>query len=338
MKPIDLRSDTVTQPTPAMRRAMAEAEVGDDVWREDPTARRLEEAAAELLGTDAALFVPSGTMANQIAVMLHARPGDEIVVARDSHVRLYEGGAAAALSGVHLVEVGLRGTFGPEDVDAVLHDRKDSHAPWTRAIAIENTHNRSGGRFWPLEQLDLVVGHAKARGLGVHVDGARIWNAAVALGVPERRLTRGADTVSACFSKGLGAPAGSVIAGDRARIDEALRMRKRLGGGMRQVGILCAAALHALEHHRASLELDHARARGLAEGIAQIERLRVDPGLVETNIVVFEARDPVALVAACRAEGVLLAAFGPGRVRAVTHRDVDDAQIARALSVLRAVA
>jgi threonine aldolase len=335
---VDLRSDTVTRPSPAMRRAMAEAEVGDDVWREDPTARALEEEAAALLGMEAALFVPSGTMANQIAVMLHARPGDEIVVARDAHIRLYETGGAAALAGAHLVEVGRDGTYGPADVDAVLHPHGDSHAPRTRALALENTHNRAGGRCWSLDALDTITAHAKRRGLAVHVDGARLWNAAAALGVPEHRLTGGADTVSACFSKGLGAPAGSVIAGARPLIDEALRLRKRLGGGMRQVGVLCAAALHALRHHRGELPRDHARARALAEGIAEIEGLSADPASVDTNIVLFAASDPAALVAACRAEGLLLAPFGPGRVRAVTHRDVDDEGIARALAVLRSVA
>jgi threonine aldolase len=332
---VDLRSDTVTKPSPAMREAMANAEVGDDVWGEDPTARKLEERAAEILGMEAALFVPSGTMANQIAVMLHARPGEEVVVARHAHVRLYETGGAAALGGVHLVEIGERGTYAPSDVDAVLHP-DDSHAPRTAAIAIENTHNRSGGRPWPLADLDAVIAHAKGRSLGVHVDGARLWNAAAALGVPERRLTAGADTVSACFSKGLGAPAGSVIAGTKGAMREAHRLRKRLGGGMRQVGILCAGALFALEHHRAGIADDHRRARTLAEAIASMPGAKIDPTMVETNIVIFQAGDPRGICARAAERGVRLAPFGPGGVRAVTHRDVDDAAITHAIAVLAA--
>jgi threonine aldolase len=333
---VDLRSDTVTQPSAAMRRAMADAAVGDDVWGEDPTAKALEARTAELLGKEGALFVPSGTMANQIAVMLHGRAGDEIVVAKNAHVRLYETGGAAAWAGVQLAEVGEGGLYGPEDVDAVLHP-DDSHAPRTVAIAIENTHNRSGGRAWPLPALDRITAHAQQRKLAVHVDGARLWNAAVALGVPEARLVGGADTVSVCFSKGLGAPAGSVIAGTKAHMKEALRLRKRLGGGMRQVGILCAGALHALEHHRTLIVEDHRRAQRLAQGIAAIAPSSIDPQAVETNIVIFQAPDPRALCAALQKEGVLLAPFGPGAVRAVTHLDVDDAGIERALSVLRSV-
>lgn len=334
---IDLRSDTLTKPSSAMRRIMAEADVGDDVWGEDPTAKRLEARAAELLGKEASLFVPSGTMANQIAVMLHARAGDEIIVSRHAHIRLYETGGPAALAGVQLVEVGEGGFYGPADVDAVLHP-PDIHAPRTVAIAIENTHNRAGGRVWPLEALDSVTAHARQKGLAVHVDGARLWNAAAALGVPEARLVAGADTVSACFSKGLGAPVGSVIAGTAAHIAEARRLRKRLGGGMRQVGILCAAALYALDHNRALIEADHRRARTLALGIAEIPGLSIDLGTVETNIVIFRAPDPKGLTARLAEAGVLVAPFGPGAVRAVTHLDIDDAGIARALSALRSLA
>lgn len=333
---VDLRSDTVTRPSLAMRKAMANAEVGDDVWGEDPTARRLEEKAAELLGTEAALFVPSGTMANQIAVMLHTRPGDEVVLAKHAHIRLYETGGAAAWAGVQLVEVGEGGRFTPAEIDAAIHGI-DSHAPRSAAIAIENTHNRSGGRVWPLDMLDAVMGHAARLGLPVHLDGARLWNAAAKLQVPESRLTRGAASVSACFSKGLGAPAGSVIAGSKPLLAEAHRLRKRLGGGMRQVGILCAGALYALEHHRPLLAQDHRRARALAEGIAAIEGLSIDPSAVETNIVIFQAPDPRALCARAAEAGILLAPFGPGAVRAVTHLDLDDGGVQRALDVLRAL-
>lgn len=333
---VDLRSDTVTKPSAAMREAMANADVGDDVWGEDPTAKKLEERAADILGMEKALFVPSGTMANQIAVMLHARPGEEIVVARHAHLRLYETGGAAALAGAHLTEIGERGTYTPSELDAAIHP-DDSHAPRTVAIAIENTHNRSGGRPWPLELRDAVVAHAARRGLRVHVDGARLWNAAVALGVPEHRLTAGADTVSACFSKGLGAPAGSVIAGSEAAMREAHRLRKRLGGGMRQVGVLCAAALFALDHHREGIAADHRRARELAAAIATMPGARIDPASVETNIVIWQAPDPAGVCARAAERGVRVAPFGPGGVRAVTHHDVDDVAIARAIEVLREV-
>ncbi len=331
---VDLRSDTVTRPSRAMREAMASAEVGDDVWGEDPTAIALQEEAAALLGMEAALFVPSGTMANQIAVMLHTRPGDEVVLSKNAHIRLYETGAAAAWAGVQLVEIGEGGRFTPAEIDAAIHG-VDSHAPRTAAVAIENTHNRAGGRVWPLEQLDSVMDHARVRGLPVHVDGARLWNAASALGVVPARLTRGAATVSACFSKGLGAPAGSVLAGSKAAIADAHRLRKRLGGGMRQVGILCAGARFALAHHLPLIADDHRRARTLAEGVAQIEGLTIDLRTVETNIVIFGAPDPRALCAKAASAGLLLAPFGPGGVRAVTHLDVDDAAITRALDVLR---
>jgi len=331
---VDLRSDTVTRPSLAMRKAMADAEVGDDVWGEDPTARALQERAADLLGMEAALFVPSGTMANQIAVMLHTRPGDEVLLAKHAHIRLYETGGAAAWAGVQLVELGDGGRFTPADIDAAIHG-VDSHAPRSAAIAVENTHNRSGGRAWPLDALDALMAHAAKLGLPVHVDGARLWNAASALGVPESRLSRGAATVSVCFSKGLGAPAGSVIAGSRTLIAEAHRLRKRLGGGMRQVGILCAGALYAIEHNRPLIAEDHRRARLLAEGIASIEGLTIDLDAVETNIVIFGAADPRALCVKTAASGVLLAPFGPGGVRAVTHLDLDDTGITRALEVLR---
>lgn len=333
---VDLRSDTVTKPTPGMRKAMLEADIGDDVWGEDPTARRLEERAAEILGKEAALFVPSGTMANQIAVMLHCGRGDEAILGKNAHLRLYESAGAAAWAGAQLVEVGESGLFEAAELDAAIQP-DDSHAPRTRMVAIENTHNRSGGRVWPLEQLDRVTARAKERGLARHLDGARVWNAAAALGVPEARITAGFDTVSACFSKGLGAPVGSVIAGSRAHVKEAHRLRKRLGGGMRQVGFLCGAALFALDHQRARLVDDHRRARQLAEGIAGTPGTK-PASSVETNILVFGANDPAGLVARARAEGVLVAPFGAGAVRAVTHHDVGDDGIRRAIEVIRRVA
>lgn len=335
---VDLRSDTLTQPTPAMRAAIAAAAVGDDVWREDPTARRLEERAAEILGKEAALFVPSGTMANQIALLLHCRPGDEVVCARGSHVRLYESGAGAAWAGVQFAEIGgADGLFAPADVEAAVLPG-DYHLPRTRLVAVENTHNRGGGRVWPLDRLRAVCEQARSRGLALHLDGARIWNAAVASGASEREIAAGFDTVSACFSKGLGAPVGSVIAGSRGDVERALRLRKMLGGGMRQIGLLCAAALHALEHHRARIADDHARARRLAEGLAEIPGLAIDAARVETNIVIVDVEARVSVAELCRRaaeQGVMIAPVGPRAVRAVTHLDVSDAGIERAIAVLR---
>ena len=321
-----------------MRAAMAAAEVGDDVWGEDPTARALEERAAELLGKPAALFVPTGTMANQIALLVHCRPGDEVIVSRGAHVRLYESGAGAAWAGVQFAEVGAaNGRFDVAQLDeSVLpRDRNLSH---TRLVAIENTHNRGGGRVWPQAQLEAVAARARHHGLALHLDGARIWNAAVASGVDERTIAAPFDTVSACFSKGLGAPVGSVIAGARDAIERARRFRKMLGGGMRQVGVLCAAALYALEHHRARLGEDHESARRLAEGLRQIAGIVVDAAPVETNIVLFEVEGLSAAELAARVEpaGVRLAPSAIGRMRAVTHLDVDAAGIDRALAAIRA--
>ncbi|UJR78779.1 threonine aldolase family protein [Sandaracinus amylolyticus] len=333
---VELRSDTVTRPTAAMREVIASAEVGDDVWREDPTSRRLEERAAEVLGKEAALFVPSGTMANQIALLLHCRPGDEVICGRGAHVRLYESGAGAAWAGVQFAEVGgTDGLFDERELESAIQPG-DYHAPRTRLVALENTHNRGGGRVWPIDRLRAVCEKARARGLALHLDGARLWNAAVASGVSEREIAAPFDTVSACFSKGLGAPVGSVIAGSRADVDRALRLRKMLGGGMRQVGLLCAAALHALDHHRARLHEDHANAQRLARGLAAIDGVRMDLARVETNIVIAEL-DRVSAPELCRLaadQGVRIAPVGPHAVRAVTHLDVDAAGIDRAIAVL----
>lgn len=333
---VDLRSDTLTRPTAAMREAMASAVVGDDVWREDPTARRLEERVAELLGKEAALFVPSGTMANQIALLLHCRPGDEVICGRGSHVRLYESGAGAAWAGVQFAEIGGQdGTFEATEIEAAVQPDAD-HAPRTRLVSFENTHNRGGGRVWPADRMRSACEAARALGLALHLDGARIWNAANASGQRECEIASPFDTVSACFSKGLGAPAGSVIAGTRTDIERARRLRKMLGGGMRQVGVLCAAALHAIEHHRARLTMDHEHARQLAEGLGTIRGVHVETALVDTNIVIAEVDVPV--VEMCRraaAQGVLIAPVGPRAFRAVTHLDVDRDGIERAIDVLR---
>jgi threonine aldolase len=336
---VELRSDTFTRPTTAMRAAMASAEVGDDVWGEDPTVRRLEEETAAILGKEAALFVPSGTMANQIALLVHCRRGDEVIVGRASHNRLYESGAGAAWAGVQFVEVGSAdGVFGARDLEPAILPL-DRNLPRTRLVAVENTHNRGGGRVWPQATVDEVAAFARGRGLVLHVDGARLWNAAVASGRPEYELAAPFDTASVCFSKGLGAPVGSAIAGPRALTEEARRYRKMLGGGMRQAGILCAGALYAITHHRARLAEDHANAKRLAAGLGQIRGVRIDPTSVETNIVIFDLDDPARVSAPelarrAAAEGVRVAASSAARIRAVTHLDVDAAGIDRALAVI----
>lgn len=333
MTPVDLRSDTVTRPTDAMRKAMAEAEVGDDVYGEDPTARALEERAADVLGKEAALFVPSGSMANQIALHLHCRPGDEVVVGEGAHCFFFEGGAGGAFAGVQFVPVGRGGLFGVADLEAAVKPRV-YYLAQTRLVALENTHNMAGGRVFPQDEVLTIAARARELGLAVHLDGARLWNAAVASGRSEAELAAPADTVSACFSKGLGAPVGSVIAGRRDVIEQAKRYRRMMGGAMRQVGVLCAAALHALDHHRSRIGEDHETARRLAVGLSAAG-LGCEPGDVETNIVMFDVPTDASEIVRRAAEGgVLLNAVGPRRVRAVTHLDVGPSDIDRAVEVL----
>jgi threonine aldolase len=340
MRPIDFRSDTVTRPTPAMRRAMAEAEVGDDVYGEDPTVRRLEERVAERLGLEAAVFVPSGTQANQIAIGVHCRSGDEVLTEAGSHILHYEGGAVAALWGVQPNALpGERGLLRPEQVVA-RGGVKDIHGPTTRLLSLENTHNRGGGTVWPVERFRAVVEAGRKAGLAVHLDGARLFNAAVAAGVPASAWASLTDTTSVCFSKGLGAPVGSALAGSRAHIAEARRLRKRLGGGMRQVGILAAAALHALEHHVERLAEDHAHARRLAAGLAEMAGVAVSAAQVETNMVFAEFPLPAGeMVARLAAEGVLTnpAGSSPRALRLVCHLDVSAGDIDEALARIRRV-
>lgn len=334
---VDLRSDTVTRPTEAMRRAIAAAEVGDDVYREDPNVRRLEEEVAGLLGKEAALFVASGTMANQTAMQLHLGPGDEVLVGEHAHVVLYESGALGAIAGAQHAIVGQGGFFRADDLERAI--ARDYYAPRTRLVALENTHNRAGGRVWPQIEVLEVCARARAHGLATHLDGARLWNAAVATGSSEQTLAAPFDTVAVCFSKGLGAPVGSAICGSADAMREALRVRKRMGGGMRQAGLLAAGALHALAHHRARLADDHANARALAGRLLEAGYL-VEP--VETNIVLFGPRagapTPVEVAERARAEGVLVSPFGPSRLRAVTHLDVDGVGVARAGDVLARLA
>lgn len=333
---VDLRSDTFTRPNAAMRAAMAEAEVGDDVWGEDPSAKRLEARAAELLGKEASIFVPSGTMANQIALLLHCRPGDEVICGRGAHLRLYESGAGAAWAGVQFVEIGAAdGTFDAGELEQAILPN-DRNLPRTRLVAVEDTHNRGGGTVWARAAVDRIAAIARSRSLALHLDGARIWNAAIAGHRSESAIAAPFDTVSACFSKGLGAPAGSVLAGSAEAIERARRFRKMLGGGMRQVGILCAAALYALEANRARLAEDHANALRLATGLVGIAGVRIDPGRVRTNIVIAEleavpARDLCARAAQAQ---VLLAPISATAIRAVTHLDVDRDGIDRAIRVI----
>ena len=335
---IDFRSDTVTRPTPAMRRAMADADVGDDVYREDPTVRRLEEVVAERLGKEAALFTPSGTQANQLAIGLHCRTGDELICEAGSHIIQYEGGGVAALWGVQPCTLpGERGLLTAEQVHAAV--RADNvHYPRSRLLSLENTHNRGGGKVWPLDRFRDVAQAARARGLAVHLDGARLFNAEVASGLPARAWAGLTDTTSVCFSKGLGAPVGSALVGSAAHVAEARRLRKRLGGGMRQAGILAAGALHALEHHVGRLAEDHRNARRLAEGLAQLPGVQVDVGAVETNMVVADFQGPADDVVPLLARaGVLTNPAGvrPTAVRFVLHLDVSAQDVDAALARVR---
>jgi threonine aldolase len=328
----DFRSDTVTRPTPAMRAAMAAAEVGDDVFGEDPTVRRLEEATAEKLGHEAGLFVPSGTQGNQIAIGVFCRPGEEVVLEANTHSVHYEGGATSGLWGVQIFPLAsARGILTPAQVEAAVRP-DDTHAPHTRMLILENTHNRGGGTVWPLDVFRSVVGVARERGLAVHLDGARLWNAEAATGSPVRSWAELCDSTTVCFSKGLGAPVGSVLVGSTAFIREARRLRKRLGGGMRQVGILAAGALHALQHHVARLVEDHRHARLLAEGLSAIKGVTVDVARVETNMVYADFPLPSEeVVAGLRAAGVLGHAVGPKTLRFVCHLDVGKDDVRRAV-------
>jgi threonine aldolase len=342
---IDLRSDTVTRPTPAMRKAMADAEVGDDVYGEDPTVRRLEERVAALLGKEAALFVPSGTMANQVALAAHTRHGDEVIIGVGAHCWRYESGALAALAGCQTQVIGTDGTFTAADVRGAFKP-EDPYGAATRVVAVENTHNAMGGVVWKRELLGEVTQAAHELGMATHLDGARIWNAAVATGLSEKDLSAGFDSVSVCLSKGLGAPAGSVIAGPRELIKKCHRLRKMYGGGMRQSGVLAAAGLHALEHHRARLSEDHANAKALAEGLAGATGIRVLAP--QTNIVMIDLERGTCaqVIEKAKAQGVMIGAMKvdarayPGeaaniqRIRAVTHLDVDRAAAQRAAQVI----
>lgn len=340
-KYIDFRSDTVTRPTAAMRAAMAEAEVGDDVLGGDPTVNRLQSRVAELLDKEAALYVPSGTMSNLIGVRLHCRPGDELICEAGCHIYFYEQAGYAQVCGVAArTVVGEHGVLRPGQLGGLI--RPDNiHMVRTRLVCLENTHNRGGGRIQPYEFVEAICSWAHENDLRTHLDGARLLNAVVATGIEAPRWTQHFDTVSICFSKGLGAPVGSALAGSRELIDEARRHRKVLGGGMRQSGVIAAAALYALDHHVNRLAEDHANARRLATGIGQIEGLELASDQIDTNILFFQV-DPALGTAAefsarLQEHGLGMLPTGPATVRAVTHLDVTAAAVARALDILNDV-
>jgi len=342
MHPIDLRSDTVTKPTPGMLAAMTAAAVGDDVFGEDPTINELERRTAALFGHEAGLFVPSGTMSNQIAVRIHCRPQDEILLETTSHIYLWEAGGAAALSGVTCRTIdGRFGLLTESDFAGKIRPN-DMHAVRTRLVSLENTHNRGGGTICSRETIDGISRWARSNGLAVHLDGARIWNAMVATGVPAKKWGQMFDTVSVCFSKGLGAPVGSALLGSKDLIAHARRIRKLFGGAMRQAGFLAGACLYALDHHIDRLAEDHANAKVIADAVAQVPELTLTPPKVETNLVWFEvgsklgtARDVANRL---KAEGVLVAALGEKVIRAVTHLDVTRDQCVKAAAAIRKLA
>ena len=338
---IDLRSDTVTRPTPAMREAMATAPVGDDQYGEDPTANALQERVAKLLGKEAALWLPSGTMANQVALRTLTRPGDDVIVSRESHAVWHETGAAAANAGVQFTEIGERGVFTAEAFAAAVKPRGHVVYPPTTLVEIENTHNRAGGVVFPQAQAERIAAAARERDVATFLDGARLWNVAAATKRSLAELAAPFDLVAVALSKGLGAPGGSLLAGGRPLIERATRYRRMSGGAMRQVGIFAAAGLYALDHHLERLTEDHANARLIAERLAQSARIRIDLATAQTNILVFElsgdAPDAATVVSRARERGLLIFAFGPRTVRAVTHLDVTREQCARAAEILVAI-
>ena len=335
---IDLRSDTVTKPTDEMRKAMARAEVGDDVYGEDPTVNRLQDMAAAMLGKRFALFVPSGTMANQLAIRSHTQPGQEIIVESKSHIVRYEQGAAGALAGVQLHWVtGERGIMTVEQVEAAIRPN-DPHSITTALICIENTHNAGGGTIYPLSTIEKIRALAVRHGIPMHLDGARLFNAVAATTFPPTVYAQHFETVSLCLSKGLGAPVGSLlISNDQRLMDRARRFRRMYGGAMRQAGILAAAGIYALERHVARLKTDHEHAKKLARQLQHISAIQIAPQHVETNIVIFdivdEHRSPAELIAALKEHGVLINAVGGQSYRAVTHLHITDKQIDEAADV-----
>ena len=338
---IDLRSDTVTKPTPAMRKAMAEAEVGDDVFGEDPTVNALQEKVAKILGKEAAIFVPSGTMANQLSIRSHTQPGDEVIIEGASHPYNFEGGGGAALSGIqfHCLK-GIRGILDASQIEEAIRP-DDHHFPVTRLVCLENTHNRGGGSIYPIGKMVEIYRLAKSRGLLVHLDGARLWNASIATGIPPQEYAQWADSASVCLSKGLGSPIGSLVTGPKTFIDRVHRFRKMFGGGMRQVGIIAAAGIYALDHHMERLKEDHQNAKRLALGLKEFKWISFNPDHVETNMVIFDVANTgmtgSQLVEVMKREGVLIHAFGKTQIRLVTHLDVSTEDIEVALKAFEKV-
>ncbi len=340
MTTIDLRSDTVAMPSPEMRQAMVTAPLGDDVFGDDPTANRLMEVAAERMGKEAATFVPSGTMGNLIGVAVNVRSGEELIADADSHLFHYETAGAAAVCGVQIRPIATEaGVMSPRQIAGAVRPRDDPHQPFTAAITFENTHNRHGGVVWPLEELRAASDAARAQGLRVHLDGARIFNASVALGVPASEIAACADTVTFCLSKGLACPIGSIFCGSKHEVAEAIRWRKRLGGGMRQVGVLAAAGLIALDHMVDRLAEDHANARTMADGLAELPGVTCDLGRVQTNLVYFDLHhiSAAAFTDECAKRGLLSAPTGPRTMRFVTHYGIDAQDVQSVLKICEEV-
>lgn len=336
---IDLRSDTVTKPTKEMREAMYNAEVGDDVYREDPTVNKLEELSAEMLGKEAALFVTSGTQGNQIAILTHTRPGDEIILEADSHIFYYEAAAASALAGVQTRTIpGTRGQMPVIDIRKAIRDDRDIHLPRTSLIALENTHNRAGGAILPVEYMESVYQLAKEKNIPVHLDGARLFNAAIGLGVDVKELTKSVDTVQFCLSKGLSAPMGSILAGPKEWIESARKWRKRLGGGMRQAGLMAAPGIVALTTMVDRLAEDHQRAKNLAKGVSEIKGIKVNLANVETNIVLLDVEGlnitANAFMAEMNKNNIFGSVFGEYIVRLTTHREITDKDIDETINTI----
>ena len=337
-KMIDLRSDTVTKPTQEMREAMFRAEVGDDVCREDPTVNKLEELAADILGKEASLFVTSGTQGNQIAVLTHSKPGDEIILESESHIFYYEAGAVSALAGVQTRTIqGNRGQMPVDEIRTAIRGN-DIHFPNTSLIALENTHNRAGGAVLPVSYMKDVYAVAQEKAVPVHLDGARLFNAAAALNINVKELTRYVDTVQICLSKGLSAPMGSILAGPKEWIERARKWRKRLGGGMRQAGLMAAPGIVALTKMVNRLEEDHRKAKNMAYALSEIEEIAVETDLVETNIVIIDIKklgiNAGQFLAELKKEGLLASPFGEYLIRFTTHREISDEDIKKATAII----
>jgi threonine aldolase len=338
---IDLRSDTVTKPSREMRESMSAAEVGDDVYGEDPTVNLLQDKTADILGKEAALFVPSGVMANQLAIKTHTQPGDEVIVESESHIFNYETAGASFLSNVQLHTV--NGNHGILNAEQITQSIRSSvyYNPRTSLVCLENTHNKAGGTIYPLEEIKSISELARNRNIALHLDGARLWNASVASGIMPNEYARYFDTVSVCFSKGLGAPVGSALAGTREKIEKARKYRKIFGGGMRQAGIIAAGALFALEHNRERLKEDHKKAKLLAEQLQRVFGIHIDQEYVQTNIVVIDIRERKEssgdIFAQLKTKGVLLSEMNRTTLRAVTHLDVSMEQINSAANIIKSV-